>query len=59
MNSWKSKMEAKKHFGEGMVTHSSTVAWEIPWTEETGELVYRVTRVRQDLAINPPPPRNI
>ena len=33
MNSWKSKMEVKKHFGEGMVTHSSTVAWEIPWTE--------------------------
>ena len=21
---------------EGMVTHSSTLAWSIPWTEETG-----------------------
>ena len=42
-----------------MVTHSSMVAWEIPWTEETDELVYRVTRVRQDLATSPPPSRNI
>ena len=23
---------------KGMVTHSSTLAWEIPWTEETGGL---------------------
>ena len=21
---------------EGMATHSNTLAWEIPWTEETG-----------------------
>ena len=42
-----------------MVTHSSMVAWEIPWTEETDKLVYRVTRVRQDLATSPPPSRNI
>ena len=25
--------------GEGMPTHSSTLAWEIPWTEETGGLL--------------------
>ena len=25
-----------------MATHSSTVALRIPWTEEPGELVYRV-----------------
>ena len=24
--------------GEGNATHSSTLAWEIPWTEEPGEL---------------------
>ena len=24
--------------GEGMATHSSTLAWEIPWTEEPGRL---------------------
>ena len=23
---------------EGMATHSSILAWEIPWTEETGSL---------------------
>ena len=23
---------------EGMVTHSSILAWEIPWTEEPGRL---------------------
>ena len=23
---------------KGMVTHSSTLAWRIPWTEETGRL---------------------
>ena len=23
---------------EGMVTHSSILAWRIPWTEEAGEL---------------------
>ena len=32
-----------------MATHSSTVAWEIPWTEEPG-------RVGHDLASKPPPP---
>ena len=24
--------------GEGMATHASTLAWRIPWTEETGGL---------------------
>ena len=24
--------------GEGMATHSSILAWRIPWTEEPGEL---------------------
>ena len=24
--------------GEGMATHSSVLAWEIPWTEESGRL---------------------
>ena len=29
---WKDPLE------EGMVTHSSTLAWRIPWTEEPGGL---------------------
>ena len=27
-----------------MVTHSSTLAWEIPWTEEPGELADGVAK---------------
>ena len=26
--------------GEGMATHSSILAWEIPWTEESGGLQF-------------------
>ena len=33
-----------------MATHSSILAWEIPWTEESGRLQsMRSQRVRQDL----------
>ena len=40
-----------------MATHSSILAWEIPWTEELGRLQSMgVTRVRLDLATKPPPP---
>ena len=33
-----------------MVTHSSTLAWKIPWTEEPGRLhaVHGVAEVRHD-----------
>ena len=27
-----------------MATHSSILAWEIPWTEESGGPVYRVAK---------------
>ena len=33
---------------EAMATHSRTVAWRIPWTEEAGGLQSRGRRVRQD-----------
>ena len=39
-----------------MATHSSSLAWEIPWTEEAGwATVHGVARVRYDLATKPPP----
>ena len=39
-----------------MATHSSILAWKIPWTEEPGELQSMgVARVRHDLATKPPP----
>ena len=29
---------------EGMATHSSVLAWRIPWTEEPDKIVCRVTK---------------
>ena len=44
-------------------THSSFLAWEIPWTEEPGELQFggggEVTRVGHNLATTPPPPGTV
>ena len=42
---------------EEMATHSSTLAWEIPWTEiPRWATVHGVSRVGPDLATKPPPP---
>ena len=39
-----------------VASHSSILAWEIPWTEEPGGLtVHGVTRVRHDLVTKPLP----
>ena len=41
-----------------MATHSSILAWKIPWTEEPGRFtVHGVARIGHDLATKPPPPR--
>ena len=38
---------------EGMATHSSILAWEIPWTEELGRLQSMGSqRVRHELVTN-------
>ena len=37
-----------------MATHSSTLAWEIPWTEESGGLDPLGLQVRHDLTTKPP-----
>ena len=29
---------------KGMATHSSILAWIIPWTEESGDPVHRITK---------------
>ena len=36
--SWEDPLE------EGMATHSSILAWTIPWTEELGELQFPVSQ---------------
>ena len=39
-----------------MATHSSILAWEIPWAEESGELQSMGShRVGRELATKPPP----
>ena len=42
-----------------VATHSSILAWRIPWAEEPGRLVHGVTRVGNDLATKPPPPNDV
>jgi len=40
-----------------MATHSSILAWRVPWTEESGGLQSMGSqRVGHDLATKPPPP---
>ena len=39
-----------------MATHSSILAWEIPWTEEPGYSPWGHETVAQDLVTQPPPP---
>ena len=41
---------------ESLATHSSILAWRIPWTEEPGRLQSTgITRVGHDLVTKPPP----
>ena len=35
---WVLSLAWEDHLGKEMITHSSILAWEIPWTEEPGEL---------------------
>ena len=35
---WVQSLSQKDHPEEGMATHSSILAWEIPWREEPGRL---------------------
>ena len=35
---WVLSLAWEDHLGKEMITHPSILAWEIPWTEEPGEL---------------------
>ena len=35
---WVRSLGQEDSLGKGMATHSSILAWRIPWTEEPGEL---------------------
>ena len=46
---------SKRSPGEGNGNNYNILAWEIPWTEESGELQSMGSlRVRHDLATKPP-----
>ena len=50
---WVWSLGQKDSLEKGMATHSSILAWKIPWTEESGRLWSMGSqRVRQDLATN-------
>ena len=50
---WVQSLGWEHSLGEGMVTHSSILAWRIPWTEGPGGLqAIGSQRVRQDLGTN-------
>ena len=43
-----------------MATHSSVLAWEIPWTEKPGRLQFMgFSTVGHDLVAKPAPPQSI
>ena len=48
---WVQSLRQKDPLEEEMATHSSTLAWRIPWTEEPGGLitVHGVTKSRTRL----------
>ena len=53
---WVQSLDWEDPLEEGMATHSSILAWEIPWTEEPGGLQFMgLQRVRQDWATNTNP----
>ena len=57
---WVQSLAREDLLEKEMATHSSILAWRIPWTEEPGELQSMGSqRVRYDLATKPPPPRRV
>ena len=48
--SWVRSLGQEEPLEEGMATHSSTLAWRIPWTEEPGVLQFMGSQ-RVDLDI--------
>ena len=50
---WVRSLGQEDPLEEGMVTHSSILAWQIPWTEEPWRaIVYEVAKNRTRLSSN-------
>ena len=41
---WVQSLDWEDPLEEDIATHSSILAWRIPWTEEPGATVHRVTK---------------
>ena len=53
---WVRTLGRKDPLEKEMTTHSSILAWEIPWTEEPGGLqLTGLPKVGHDLVTKPPP----
>ena len=46
---WIHSLGWEDHLEKEMATHSSTLAWKTPWTEELGRLYHRVTKSQTQL----------
>ena len=51
---WVLSLSQEDPLEKEMATHSSLLAWEIPWTEEPGKLVKGSKRVKYDLVTEQP-----
>ena len=40
IGSWRKQRNSRKALEKAMAPHSSTLAWKIPWMEESGRLRY-------------------
>ena len=55
MQTWVRSLGGEDPLEEGMATHSSILAWRLPWTEEPGGLQSMGSqRAGHDLATKPP-----
>ena len=55
--SWVQSLGQEDHLEKEMTTHSSILAWRIPWTEKSGGLQSMgLQKVGYDLVTKPPPP---
>ena len=50
LESWVRSLGGEDPLEKEVATHSSILAWEIPWTEEPGGLQFIHKRVGHDLA---------
>ena len=53
---WVQSLGQEDPLEKGMAIHSSSLAWEMPWTEEPGPWAPKRVKYDWALATKPPPP---